>query len=549
MPRPPRPRKKKRPRVAAENPRAAPEAIAQEAASSIHDASASLEDIRSALDASSIVVAEPRAPAAPRGPLPDAEAMAEGARAGAAAAAKLRGGVVEIHVFVHGAPAEGGAPGAAPAPQKAEDKAPRERGGESFLVDAAPCAADGGWCSSLRLAGPRGGLVSAGVPLRNGSAEEGVRVRLRAEGDEGFEVCPVEAVLPPGGAFRAALSFRVPPAAGAGAARGALRVESRALGGGPVHVRLVRLEGFAEGAGPKEEEAEEPREDAEEPREDAVAPPEADLSAPSEQSLATRAVTAVDRLRRKLRSMRAAEGRPRGAAAAAPAAESWSEDSSPAGPAAWSEDPPRAGPAAWSEGSPPPPPPRREPSSNVRRAVREAVGAAEARAAAPKERRRPASAEGAARGVFFRGSILRFGRCEAGALHTAKIELCNSGYEAATVRLEEPRLPFLVVHRKVRLRPRSFVVLPVRYVPTAPGRHAAVLRATWALRGEDGSRGRPVPIDLPLEAEAAEAAPPGAPPRTPRPEAPSPRQLPAPPSAWRTEGKRAKATPSPRYIM
>jgi hypothetical protein len=97
-------------------------------------------------------------------------------------------------------------------------------------------------------------------------------------------------------------------------------------------------------------------------------------------------------------------------------------------------------------------------------------------------------------GVHFRENAKEmgdFGHCRLGAVYTCKLELCNNTSETVVVCVKNPPLPFVVLHHRIQMRPRSFVKLPVRFIPTkATGKGAecsALIEAV--LEGNDGSSG------------------------------------------------------------
>eukprot|EP00981_Chlorochromonas_danica_P001731 scaffold369_cov177-Ochromonas_danica.AAC.64 len=85
--------------------------------------------------------------------------------------------------------------------------------------------------------------------------------------------------------------------------------------------------------------------------------------------------------------------------------------------------------------------------------------------------------------LYFRRKELDFGTAKVKDLLRAKIELCNGSNQEVTVYLGDPQLPFMLGHSQVNIRPRTFVRLPVRYLPVQAGRHQRDLIAQTA----DGS--------------------------------------------------------------
>jgi hypothetical protein len=80
--------------------------------------------------------------------------------------------------------------------------------------------------------------------------------------------------------------------------------------------------------------------------------------------------------------------------------------------------------------------------------------------------------------VYFKcGSALHFGLGGTPCGHTSRIKvaLCNRGYRELTVTVTAPALPFVLLHKRIQLKPRSYVNLPVRYSPLTSGTHEGEL--------------------------------------------------------------------------
>jgi hypothetical protein len=73
---------------------------------------------------------------------------------------------------------------------------------------------------------------------------------------------------------------------------------------------------------------------------------------------------------------------------------------------------------------------------------------------------------GAPTDVYFSRRVARFVRTAVGSMSRIKVELCNPRDEEVTIFLLEPSLPFILLHSEIQLRPRSYVRLPVRFIPT-----------------------------------------------------------------------------------
>lgn len=87
-------------------------------------------------------------------------------------------------------------------------------------------------------------------------------------------------------------------------------------------------------------------------------------------------------------------------------------------------------------------------------------------------------------GLYFRKTVTQFGSVALGNLVRTKIELCNATNKEVMVYLGDLNAPFAIMHNEVRMRPRSYVRIPVRFVPTYPGEYSAELIAQF----EDGSQ-------------------------------------------------------------
>lgn len=87
-------------------------------------------------------------------------------------------------------------------------------------------------------------------------------------------------------------------------------------------------------------------------------------------------------------------------------------------------------------------------------------------------------------GLYFRKTTAQFGSVALGNLVRTKIELCNATNKEVVVYLGDLHAPFAIMHNEVRMRPRSYVRIPLRFVPTYPGEYSAELIAQF----EDGSQ-------------------------------------------------------------
>jgi hypothetical protein len=90
-------------------------------------------------------------------------------------------------------------------------------------------------------------------------------------------------------------------------------------------------------------------------------------------------------------------------------------------------------------------------------------------------------------GVGFGQALVNFGKQPLGSVNMKKVRLCNPLTEPQLVVLEPVSLPFVLAHRVIKLRPKAFVQLPLRFVPVHRGEFAATLRAAvHALHEEEG---------------------------------------------------------------
>ena len=86
-------------------------------------------------------------------------------------------------------------------------------------------------------------------------------------------------------------------------------------------------------------------------------------------------------------------------------------------------------------------------------------------------------------GVYFRKECINFGAVAIGSLTRANIELCNATDEQVTVFLGDPLKPYVLLHNEISVRPRSYVRVPLRFLPTTVGDYHNELIA----QTEDGS--------------------------------------------------------------
>ena len=107
--------------------------------------------------------------------------------------------------------------------------------------------------------------------------------------------------------------------------------------------------------------------------------------------------------------------------------------------------------------------------------------------------------------VGFAQGLLNFGRHPQGSVVVHKVKLCNPLPVPQLVVLESVTLPFVLTHRVIKLKPRAFVQLPIRFVPVHnSGAFATTLRASVhaLVDGEDQeplqrrSRGQSIALEL-----------------------------------------------------
>ena len=78
------------------------------------------------------------------------------------------------------------------------------------------------------------------------------------------------------------------------------------------------------------------------------------------------------------------------------------------------------------------------------------------------------------RSVFFRTNSLIF-EGGLGALTRERVDLCNTTNSPIKVRLQDPDLPFVLLHNEVNIEAQSYVSVPIRFVPVASREYSSVL--------------------------------------------------------------------------
>ncbi|GAB5031952.1 Hypothetical protein NocV09_00702150 [Nannochloropsis oceanica] len=105
-------------------------------------------------------------------------------------------------------------------------------------------------------------------------------------------------------------------------------------------------------------------------------------------------------------------------------------------------------------------------------------------------------------GVGFAQTFINFGKQPLGSVNIQRVRLCNPLSAPQLVVLESASLPFVLAHRVIKLRPKAFVKLPLRFVPVHRGEFAVTLRANvHALHGEgqgikNGGSSRDITLEL-----------------------------------------------------
>ena len=89
------------------------------------------------------------------------------------------------------------------------------------------------------------------------------------------------------------------------------------------------------------------------------------------------------------------------------------------------------------------------------------------------------------RSIYFKRSVVNFGSVQIGSCGSARLQLCNKYDTHLTVLVTEPALPFVCLHKKIKLKPRSFVNLPVRFIPVNESSADNVLTAKIVKGGND----------------------------------------------------------------
>ena len=85
--------------------------------------------------------------------------------------------------------------------------------------------------------------------------------------------------------------------------------------------------------------------------------------------------------------------------------------------------------------------------------------------------------------IYFSDKSFDFGHCDVGEEREERVKLCNRGKSETVVCLQIPEgdPAFSLRHRRVRIRARSFVLIPIRFHPTRSSVSEQVLECTSAV--------------------------------------------------------------------
>ena len=78
------------------------------------------------------------------------------------------------------------------------------------------------------------------------------------------------------------------------------------------------------------------------------------------------------------------------------------------------------------------------------------------------------------RSVFFRTNSVLF-EGGLGSLTRQRVDLCNTTDSPIKVHLQDPDLPFVLLHGEVSIEPQSYVSIPIRFVPVADREYFSIL--------------------------------------------------------------------------
>ena len=57
-----------------------------------------------------------------------------------------------------------------------------------------------------------------------------------------------------------------------------------------------------------------------------------------------------------------------------------------------------------------------------------------------------------------------------------RVDLCNTTDHQMGVRIEDPDLPFVLLHNEISIEAKSYVSVPIRFVPVSRRDYASTLR-------------------------------------------------------------------------
>jgi len=72
--------------------------------------------------------------------------------------------------------------------------------------------------------------------------------------------------------------------------------------------------------------------------------------------------------------------------------------------------------------------------------------------------------------IFFRRNTANFGSVPVGSLARQRVDLCNSSNVDVLLYLSDPSLPFVLLHNEVLIKARSYVRIPIRFLPVSSNR-------------------------------------------------------------------------------
>jgi len=79
--------------------------------------------------------------------------------------------------------------------------------------------------------------------------------------------------------------------------------------------------------------------------------------------------------------------------------------------------------------------------------------------------------------VYFRTAVVDFGYVEMNQLVRERVDLCNGTNRDLDIEIRDPDLPFVILHEKITVKARSFISVPIRFVPVAIRNYSSELLA------------------------------------------------------------------------